>query len=78
MARDRGGPALRHQLLIYPVTDADFDAPSYRENAEGYLLTAEAMEWFWDHYVAEPRAAQRALRLAAPRARTSPACRRPS
>ena len=54
MARDRGGPALRHQLLIYPVTDADFTRPSYRENAEGYLLTTKAMEWFWGHYVPDP------------------------
>ncbi len=54
MARDRGGPALRHQLLVYPVTDADFSRPSYRENAEGYLLTTKAMEWFWGHYVPDP------------------------
>jgi acetyl esterase len=64
MARDRGGPALRHQLLIYPVTDADFTRASYRENAEGYLLTAKAMEWFWGHYVADP--AQRHEPYAAP------------
>jgi acetyl esterase len=64
MARDRRGPALRHQLLIYPVTDADFSRPSYRENAEGYLLTTRAMEWFWGHYV--PDVAQRAEPYAAP------------
>ena len=51
MARDRGGPALAFQLLVYPVTDGvNFDTPSYRDNADGYLLTAEAMHWFWDHY----------------------------
>jgi acetyl esterase len=54
MARDRRGPALRHQLLIYPVADADFTRASYRENAEGYLLSTKAMEWFWNHYVPEP------------------------
>jgi acetyl esterase len=64
MARDRRGPALRHQLLIYPVTDADFTRASYRENAEGYLLTTQAMEWFWGHYV--PEAAQRKEPYAAP------------
>src|SRR5262249_25503548 len=37
LARDRGGPALRFQLLIYPATDATCSLPSYRENAEGYL-----------------------------------------
>jgi acetyl esterase len=54
MARDRGGPRLRHQVLIYPVTDCDFDTPSYRDNAEGYLLTRDAMRWFWDHYLPDP------------------------
>jgi acetyl esterase len=51
MARERGGPALVHQVLIYPVTDHDLDTPSYRENATGYVLTREAMRWFWDHYL---------------------------
>ena len=51
MARDRGGPALGQQLLIYPVTDHDFETPSYREHAEGFLLWRESMVWFWDHYL---------------------------
>ncbi|MEM7031483.1 MAG: alpha/beta hydrolase [Chloroflexota bacterium] len=42
---------LVHQLLVYPVIDADFDRPSYLENAEGYLLTRSDMQWFWDCYV---------------------------
>ncbi len=52
MARDRNGPTLVHQVLIYPVTSHDFDTPSYRENATGYVLTREAMRWFWRHYLA--------------------------
>jgi acetyl esterase len=51
MARDRGGPPLVHQLLIYPVVDAPCDNVSYRDNAKDYLLTAEMMDWFWNHYV---------------------------
>ena len=55
MARDRRGPAIAFQLLVYPVTDGiDFGRASYRDNAEGYLLTAEAMHWFWDHYAPTP------------------------
>jgi acetyl esterase len=54
MARDRGGPRLAHQLLVYPVTDATFDTPSYRDNAEGYLLTRDMMQWFWNHYLPTP------------------------
>ncbi len=53
--RDEGGPALRGQLLIYPVTD--YYTPgtrSYRDNAEGYGLTRDTMIWFWDHYLADP------------------------
>ncbi|TKJ17998.1 steroid monooxygenase [Blastococcus sp. CCUG 61487] len=49
-ARDEGGPALRGQLLLTPVTDAEMATESYRENAEGYVLTADLMRYFWDHY----------------------------
>ncbi len=52
MARDRGGPALRGQLMIYPVTDYYKPGhPSYTDNAEGYGLTAAGMRWFWGHYL---------------------------
>jgi len=50
MARDRGGPPLAFQLLIYPVTAAPSENASYRDNATGYFLTAAAMHWFWGHY----------------------------
>src|SRR5262245_34428066 len=52
LARDRRGPRLCHQLMIYPVTDYAFDTPSYRQNAEGPLLTREAMRAFWKLYLA--------------------------
>lgn len=51
VARDHDGPALAHQVLIYPATDHSFDTASYDENAEGYFLTKADMEWFWDHYL---------------------------
>ncbi len=54
MARDRGGPALRHQLLVYPVTNHAFDTTSYADNGEGYMLTRDMMRWFWNHYLSEP------------------------
>ncbi|HEX7095070.1 MAG TPA: alpha/beta hydrolase, partial [Acidimicrobiales bacterium] len=54
MARDRGGPDLAFQLLIYPCTDvAPGEYPSQRENASGYFLTAESMRWFYEQYVDE-------------------------
>jgi acetyl esterase len=52
MARERGGPSLAQQTLIYPVTNYDLDTPSYHENATGYLLTRDGMRWFWRHYLA--------------------------
>ena len=54
MARDRGGPALQHQLLIYPVTDTNFETRSYANNGGGeYFLSTSAMKWFWSHYLSD-------------------------
>ncbi|MGV3480867.1 MAG: alpha/beta hydrolase [Sphingobium sp.] len=61
--RDEGGPAIAHQLLLYPVLDADFTRPSWIENATGYMLSSEMMQWFWAQYL--ERAAE-APALAAP------------
>jgi acetyl esterase len=51
MARDRKGPTLAFQLLIYPATDMRMTAPSIEENANGPLLTKASMVWFLDHYL---------------------------
>jgi acetyl esterase len=52
MARDRGGPKLVYQLLIYPVTDYYLPGTlSYVENADGYFLTRDLMIWFWNQYL---------------------------
>ncbi|OZA57295.1 MAG: hypothetical protein B7X78_09490, partial [Sphingomonadales bacterium 39-62-4] len=51
-ARDEAGPKLAHQLLIYPVADADFERDSYTANGGGtYFLSTVMMQWFWAHYV---------------------------
>jgi acetyl esterase len=50
IARDRKGPPIVFQLMIYPALDCRFDTPSYRANGSGYLLTTETMVWFWDNY----------------------------
>jgi acetyl esterase len=50
-ARDKGGPKIALQVLIYPVTNYGFDTMSYHQCAEGYLLTREAMVYFWKHYI---------------------------
>lgn len=50
--RDRGGPPIAFQLLVYPVTDGTRTLPSYVENGSGYLLDADTMAWFFRHYLA--------------------------
>ena len=50
MAKDKKGPALRMQLLLWPVTDADFDTASYHQYADKRFLTRNMMIWFWDNY----------------------------
>jgi len=63
-ARDAGGPAIRLQLLLYPVLDADFDRASYRAFGGGdHLISRADMEWFWDQHVP---AAERRNPYAAP------------
>jgi acetyl esterase len=54
MARDRGGPAITHQVLIVPVTNHQFDTASYHAFAEGYGLTRSTMIYFWHCYLARP------------------------
>ena len=53
-ARDRGGPRIAAQVLIYPVTDFDLDTPSYRTVGTGYGLTRESMRWYWEQYLNDP------------------------
>ena len=52
-ARDRNGPPIALQVLVYPVTDADFDRPSYTDPENELLLTRDGMIWYWDHYLPE-------------------------
>ncbi|WP_247423846.1 alpha/beta hydrolase [Ralstonia pseudosolanacearum] len=54
MAKMRGAPALRAQVLFWPVTNASFENASYDAFAEGHFLTRPMMKWFWDAYTANP------------------------
>ena len=54
MSREVEHVEVIHQALIYPVTDATCDRPSMTENAEGYMLTADGMDWFHGHYATDP------------------------
>lgn len=54
MARDADIPKLVFQLLVYPITDGSCSADSYTRYAEGPILTAKSMRWFWDQYAGGP------------------------
>jgi acetyl esterase len=64
LARDRGGPALLYQALIYPALDPGCESESMKALARGYFLTQDVMKWFWSCYLASP--ADAANPLAAP------------
>jgi acetyl esterase len=51
MARDAGGPAIRQQVLLYPVTDVMRETRTYADFADGYMLTRDSMRWFIAHYL---------------------------
>lgn len=55
-ARDRGGPHIDYQVLVYPVTDCDLGRPSYLAPENQLLLTRETMAWFWGHYLPNEQA----------------------
>ncbi len=51
MAKNNNGPKIKLQLLLWPVTNADFETTSYNEYAEGRFLTKNMMKWFWNNYL---------------------------
>jgi acetyl esterase len=51
LAKERGGPALKAQLMFYPVTDASMSTRSYEEFSKGPWLTKDSMAWFWNQYL---------------------------
>lgn len=55
-AKDENGPEIKLQVLLWPVTDANFETASYNQFAEGRFLTKNMMKWFWDNYTTDPEA----------------------
>ncbi|MFJ6095692.1 alpha/beta hydrolase [Williamsia muralis] len=60
-ARDRGGPAIVGQVLLYPVIDDDFETESCRRYGVGYYNTTKAMRWYWDQYAPSGRDSARII-----------------
>ncbi len=54
-AKQTGGPRIRFQLLLWPVTDASFENASYHAYGEDHFLTTPMMRWFWDNYTTDPQ-----------------------
>jgi acetyl esterase len=54
MSRDRGGPPIALQVLIYPALDPTLSRPSFTTWATGYGLTRDDMRLFWDLYLSTP------------------------
>lgn len=53
-ARDLGGPAIAHQLLVYPNTDHQAGTPSMRDFADEYFFNPASVRWYWGMYLAAP------------------------
>lgn len=51
LARDRGGPAVAGQVLLYPVIDPECATESYTRYGAGFFNTREAMQWYWRQYL---------------------------
>jgi acetyl esterase/lipase len=58
MAKDKDGPAIKLQVMLWPVTDANFETDSYKELGEGRFLTKKMMTWFWDNYLPDKKTRQ--------------------
>jgi acetyl esterase len=58
------GITLQAQFAAYPVTDHYSSGhASWEENAEGYILTAPMMRWFWDNFLPDAARAEEASLL---------------
>lgn len=51
MAKDKKGPKIKLQVMLWPVTDANFETESYNLFADGRFLSKNMMKWFWDNYL---------------------------
>jgi acetyl esterase/lipase len=56
MAKEKNGPTIKLQVMLWPVTDANFETGSYKEFGEGRFLTRNMMIWFWDNYLPDKNA----------------------
>jgi acetyl esterase len=53
-AKEKGGPHIKAQILMWPIVDADFDTESYQQFGQDRFLTTPLMKWMYDMYIADP------------------------
>jgi acetyl esterase len=54
LARDRGGPPLAAQLLVYPNTCYHADTDSLRDNDDRWMFNSSSVDWYWRNYLSTP------------------------
>lgn len=54
MAKEKGGPEIKFQIMMWPIVDADFETESYKEFGEKRFLSSSLMKWMYDMYIPEP------------------------
>ena len=53
-AKERGGPTIKLQIMMWPIVDADFETESYKQFGRDRFLTKPLMQWMYDMYIADP------------------------
>jgi acetyl esterase/lipase len=54
MAKEKGGPEIKLQILLWAIVDADFETESYKEFGERRFLSTPLMKWMYDLYIHDP------------------------
>lgn len=54
-AKENGGPKIKVHIMMWPVTDANFEWDSFKQFGDKRFLTAPLMKWMWDLYTTDPK-----------------------
>jgi acetyl esterase len=54
LAKEKGGPEIKLQVLMWAIVDADFETESYKQFGEKRFLTTPLMKWMYDMYIPDP------------------------
>ena len=54
-AKENGGPNIKVHIMMWPVTNANFDTESFKQFGEDRFLTTPLMKWMWDLYTTDPK-----------------------